>query len=145
VNFGLINALPRTLAIFFRKHWYTFVLAKRNDLSAGEFMVTPNQPDGELRRSNKRTVSNRKMTRLFLIGMLCGVMVTAAVTYAFTLPANSNYWRTEIWKRGGAAWTVDKNGHVGWEWRVEPIPDTPNGAKPAVVPPSRANAHTERL
>ena len=82
--------------------------------------------------------------RLFLIGMLCGVMVTAAFTYAFAIPANSNYWRTEIWKRGGAAWTFDKDGHIGWKWMVEPIPDTPR-QKPAVVSPSKVNVRTERL
>jgi hypothetical protein len=30
----------------------------------------------------------------------------------------------EIWKRGGAAWISDKNGHLSWKWMVEPIPDT---------------------
>ncbi len=45
----------------------------------------------------------RKMIRIFLIGMLCGVMITAAFTYVFAIPANSDYWRMEIWKRGGAA------------------------------------------
>ena len=63
-------------------------------------------------------VRNRKMMRLFLTGMLCGVMITAAVTYVFAIPANSTYWRMEIWKRGGAAWTVDRNGYVGWRWMV---------------------------
>jgi hypothetical protein len=77
--------------------------------------------------------------------MLCGVMMTAAVTYVFAIPANSNYWRTEIWKRGGAAWTFDKDGHMGWKWIVQPIPDTPNPTKGAVAPPSRINVHTERL
>jgi len=65
------------------------------------------------------------MKHLFLIGMLCGVMITAAVTYVFAIPANSDYWRMEIWKRGGAAWTVDKKGHSGWMWMVDPTPDTP--------------------
>ena len=52
---------------------------------------------------------------IFLIGMLFGVMITAAVTYVFAIPANSNYWRMEICKRGGAAWTFDKNGRYGLE------------------------------
>jgi hypothetical protein len=77
--------------------------------------------------------------------MLCGVMITTAVTYVFAIPANSNYWRMEIWKRGGAAWTFDKDGHFGWKWMVEPIPDSPNPAKRAVAPPSRVNVHGERL
>ena len=53
------------------------------------------------------------MIRLFLIGMLFGVMITAAFTYAFAIPANSDYWRMEIWKRGGAAWIYDKGGWTG--------------------------------
>ena len=74
--------------------------------------------------------------RLFLIGMLCGVMMTAAVTYVFAIPANNNYWRMEIWKRGGAAWTFDKDGHYGWKWMGELIADTPR-QRPAVAPPSK--------
>ena len=92
----------------------------------------------------KGNVGNKKMIRLFLSGMLCGVMITAAVTYVFAIPANSTYWRMEIWKRGGAAWTEDKNGHIGWKWMVEPIPDTPP-KKPAVVPLSQTKASTEQL
>ena len=84
------------------------------------------------------------MKHLFLIGMLCGVMMTAAVTYVFAIPANSNYWRMEIWKRGGAAWTVDKNGHSGWQWMVDPIPDTPR-VKLHIVPSSQTNIRTEQL
>ena len=84
------------------------------------------------------------MKHLFLIGMLCGVMITAAVAYVFAIPANNTYWRMEIWNRGGAAWTADKNGHIGWKWMVDPIPDTPP-AKRAVVPPSQTNVRIERL
>jgi len=76
--------------------------------------------------------------------MLCGVMITAAFTYAFALPANNNYWRWEIWKRGGAAWTFDKDGHFGWKWTVEPIPDAPH-AKRAVAPSSRTDLRTQQL
>ena len=84
------------------------------------------------------------MKHLFLIGMLCGVMITAAVAYVFAIPANSDYWRMEIWKRGGAEWTADKNGHIGWKWMVDPIPDTPP-AKRAVVPSSQTNVRIEQL
>ena len=83
--------------------------------------------------------------RLFLIGMLFGVMVAAAFTYAFAIPANSNYWRMEIYKRGGAAWTFDKGGHIGWKWMVDPIPDTPSPARRALVPSSQVKVSTERL
>ena len=65
------------------------------------------------------------MIRLFMIGLLCGVMITAAVTYVFAIPANSDYWRMEIYKRGGAAWTVDRTGHVagsGWLNRFRILP-----------------------
>ena len=84
------------------------------------------------------------MIRTFLIGALCGVIITAAVTYVFAIPANSDYWRMEIWKRGGAAWTVDKNGHSGWQWIVEPISDTPH-VKPHIVPSSQTKVRIEKL
>ena len=67
---------------------------------------------------------------IFLIGMLSGVMVAAAFTYAFAIPANNYHWQTEIWRRGGAAWTFDmKSGHMGWKWIVEPKADAPPGEK----------------
>jgi hypothetical protein len=75
--------------------------------------------------------------RTYLIGMLSGVMLASVFTFVFTIPANSDYWRMEIFDRGGAAWTLDKNGHVGWKWMVEPIPDTPpSPVKRSMVPPS---------
>ena len=79
--------------------------------------------------------------RPFLIGMLCGVMITAAVTYVFAIPANSNYWRMEIWKRGGAAWTFDKDGHFGWKWMVEPKADARRG-KAVAAPAYKVNVRT---
>jgi len=85
------------------------------------------------------------MMRIFLIGMLCGVMTAAAFTYVFAIPANSDHWRMEIYKRGGAAWTVDRSGHIGWKWMVDPIRDTPSPPKRAVVPSSEVNVHTEQL
>jgi len=91
----------------------------------------------------KTNVGNKKMKRIFLIGMLCGVMITTAVTLVFAIPGNSNYWRSEIWKRGGAAWIADKNGHIGWKWRVEPIPDTPPQKR--VIPPSQTKVSIEQL
>jgi hypothetical protein len=54
--------------------------------------------------------SGNKPRRIFLIRALSGVVITAAVTFVFAIPANSDYWRMEIWKRGGGAWTFDKNG-----------------------------------
>ena len=84
------------------------------------------------------------MIRLFMIGMLCGVMITAAVTYVFAIPGNSDYWRMEIYKRGGAAWTVDRTGHVGWKWMIEPIQDTPS-EKRIIAPPSAVKVKSERL
>ena len=85
------------------------------------------------------------MMRVYLIGMLSGVMVAAAFTYAFAIPANSTYWQMEIWKRGGAAWTSDKNGHIGWRWMVDPVPDNPIRARRPVVPPSRVKVSSELL
>ena len=84
------------------------------------------------------------MIRLFMIGMLCGVMITAAVTYVFAIPANSDYWRMEIYKRGGGAWTLDRTGHIGWKWMVEPVPDTPI-KKPIIAAPPSAVKVSERL
>jgi hypothetical protein len=84
------------------------------------------------------------MMRLFLIGILCGVTIMAGVTALFAIPANDFQWRMEIYKRGGAAWTVDQNGHLGWKWLVGPTSDTPRG-KRVIVPPSQTNVRTERL
>ena len=84
------------------------------------------------------------MMRLFLIGMLLGVMIMAAVTLVFAIPANDYRWRMEIYNRGGAAWTVDQNGHLGWKWLVEPVSDAPR-TKRAIVPPSQTNVRAERL
>ena len=84
------------------------------------------------------------MIRIFLIGALCGVIITTVFTYVFAIPANSTYWQTEIWKRGGAAWTADKKGHIGWKWMVDPVSDTPP-VKPAVLPSSQTNVRTEKL
>ena len=93
----------------------------------------------------KGTVGKRKILRIFLIGMLCGVMTAAAFTYAFALPANTYYWQSEIWKRGGAVWTMDmKTGQTGWRWLVEPKKDTPR-QKPVAVPSYKVNVQSERL
>ena len=82
--------------------------------------------------------------RIFLIGVLCGVILAAAFTYVFAIPANSYRWQMEIWNRGGAAWTFDRNGHYGWKWMVEPISDTPR-QKRVTVPGSEVNVRTEQL
>jgi hypothetical protein len=84
------------------------------------------------------------MRRTFLIGVLFGVMITAAVTFVFAIPANSDHWRMEIWRRGGGAWTFDKNGHIGWMWIVEPISDVPR-QKRVIVPSCETNIRGEQL
>jgi hypothetical protein len=71
-------------------------------------------------------------------------MITTVFTFVFTIPANSDYWRIEIYKRGGAEWTVGQNGHTGWKWLVEPISDTPR-QKPVIVPSSQTNIRAEQL
>src|SRR6266498_1131417 len=91
-----------------------------------------------------REMKGYKLIRTFLIGNLCGVIITAAVAFGLTIPANSDYWRMEIWKRGGAAWTFDKNGHLSWMWTVEPNSET-RRAKRVITPSSRVNIHTEKL
>jgi hypothetical protein len=90
-------------------------------------------------------VRKRKIMRIYLIGMLSGVMLATAFSYMFALPANSNYWRMEIYKRGGAAWTMDKTGHIGWKWMVDPLSDAPSPARRAIVPSSQINVRTEQL
>ena len=84
------------------------------------------------------------MKHIFLIGMLCGVMITAAFTYVFAIPANNYHWRMEIWNRGGGAWTMDKNGHFGWKWTVDPSSDI-RPAKPVIVPSSQTKVRSEPL
>ncbi len=70
--------------------------------------------------------------------------ITAAVAFGLTVPANSDYWRMEIWKRGGAAWTFDKYGHLGWKWMVEAVSDMPRQHR-VIGPSSQSNIHTEQL
>jgi hypothetical protein len=82
--------------------------------------------------------------RIFLSGTLFGVIVTAVFTYVFAIPANNYHWRMEIWNRGGATLTFDKNGRWDWKWIVEPIPNTPR-QKPVIVPSSQVNVGTEQL
>ena len=92
----------------------------------------------------KGTMGKRTMIRLFLIGMLCGVIITAGVTLVLAIPANSDHWRMEIWKRGGGAWIVDKNGHVSWIWTVGPNFDNRRG-KLHILPSSQKNIRGEQL
>jgi hypothetical protein len=98
----------------------------------------------EIRCSVTGMKGRLRAIRIFLIGVMCGAMIAAAVTFGLTIPATSDYWRMEIWKRGGGAWTFDKNGHLGWKWTVEPIPDNPR-KKPVVLPSSQTNVHAEQL
>jgi hypothetical protein len=84
------------------------------------------------------------MKRIFLIGVLCGVIMAAAVTFVFAIPGNSDYWRMEIWKRGGGAWCFDKNGHLSWAWTVEPILEN-RPAKRIIGPSSHVNARSKQL
>jgi hypothetical protein len=81
---------------------------------------------------------------IFLSGMLSGVILAATFTYAFSIPALNYHWQMEIWSRGGAALTFDKNGRWDWKWIVEPIPDTPR-QKAVTLTPSKVNLRTEQL
>jgi len=89
-------------------------------------------------------MKGNKMMRTFLLGILCGVIIAAAVTFVFAIPANNDYWRVEITKRGGRDWYFDKNGHLGWMWTVKPISDT-GREKRVIVPSSQSNVRSERL
>ena len=84
------------------------------------------------------------MMRIFLIGMLFGVTAMAAVTLLFAIPANDFRWRMEIYNRGGAAWTMDKDGHFGWKWMVEPKTDVPR-QKRVAAPSSDISIRTQQL
>jgi hypothetical protein len=84
------------------------------------------------------------MMRIFMIGMLSGVILAAAFTFVFAIPANNYHWQMEIWDRGGGAWTIDKNGRGSWKWLVEPTADAPR-QKPVTVPASEVNIGTEQL
>jgi hypothetical protein len=88
--------------------------------------------------------SGNKPRRIFLIGALSGVVITAAVTFVFAIPANTCYWQMEIWKRGGAAWTFDKNGRLRWTWTIEPLSNAPSKKK-IIAPSSPPNPRIERL
>jgi hypothetical protein len=68
----------------------------------------------------------KKMINIFLSGVLCGVIIAAAVTFALTIPGNNNQWRVEITRRGGGVWSIDKNGNFNWAWTVQPIVERPH-------------------
>ena len=84
------------------------------------------------------------MRRIFLIGILCGVMITAATALIFTIPANTFHWQMEIWKRGGAAWAFDRNGHLSWRWIVKPVFDV-RPRKGVIAPSAQGKDRVEQL
>jgi hypothetical protein len=85
----------------------------------------------------------KQRINIFLIGILSGVMLAATFTYVFAIRANDYYWKTEISRRGGAAWTFDmKTGQMDWKWTLEPNGDAPP-RKPAIVPASETKISTE--
>jgi hypothetical protein len=86
-----------------------------------------------------------KMGRMFLYGILCGVMMAAAVTFFVAIPANNDHWRVEIVKRGGGTWYFDKKGHLGWMWTVEPASDIRPVKKVIVVPPPKKDVAPKQL
>jgi hypothetical protein len=71
------------------------------------------------------------------------VIMAAAVTFVFAIPANNDHWRVEITKRGGGDWYFDKNGHWGWMWTAQLLPQR---ARPAtiIVPRSRPTPGSSR-
>ena len=85
------------------------------------------------------------MRRIFLVGILCGVMIAAAVTFAIAIPANNIHWQAEIVKRGGGDWYFDKNGHIGWMWTVEPTSDIRPAKRAIIVPSAQKKVPQDRL
>ena len=84
-----------------------------------------------------KRIERNKTRRVFLIGILCGVMMAAAVTFAIAIPANNIHWHVEIVKRGGGTWYFDKNGHMGWKWTVPLISDGDQSRPIIMVPASQ--------
>jgi len=64
-------------------------------------------------------------------------MMAAAVTFTLAIPANNDHWRVEIVKRGGGSWYFDRNGHLGWMWTVQPIPEGSRILSPSITPQSK--------
>jgi hypothetical protein len=85
------------------------------------------------------------MRRMFLYGILCGVMMAAVLTFVFAIPANNDHWRVEITKRGGGDWYFDKKGHLRWMWTVEPISDTSPAKRAIIVPPTQKKVSHDQL
>ena len=117
------------------RQWYGKIPQTRHEQN--------NRTDG-LEYKTERSLVTRKMMHLFLMGMLCGVIIMAAVTVVFAIPANNFHWQMEIFNRGGAAWMVDKNGRTGWKWMVDPVRDTPL-QKRVMSPPSAVKVRSEQL
>ena len=80
--------------------------------------------EGQDRRESEfRLQSDRKEMEMrgpFLVGILCGVILAAVVTFTLAIPATNNQWRAEIVNRGGAAWYFDNKGSLRWTWIAEP-------------------------
>jgi hypothetical protein len=77
----------------------------------------------------------KKIINIFLSGVLCGVIMAAAITYTFAIPGNNNQWRAEVTRRGGGAWSIDKYGNFNWGWTVQPIAERHHAA--IIVPPKK--------
>ena len=84
------------------------------------------------------------MRRVFLSGILCGVMMAAAVTFILAIPANNDHWRVEIVKRGGGTWYFDKKGNLGWRWTVPLVSDSGRAASLIIVPRPRRSSDSSR-
>ena len=84
------------------------------------------------------------MRRVFLSGILCGVMMAAAVTFTLAIPANNIHWRAEIVKRGGGTWYFDNKGHLGWRWTVPLTSDGGRAASFIIVPRPRRSSDSSR-
>jgi hypothetical protein len=90
-------------------------------------------------------VEKFKFIRVFLIGILCGVIMAAAVTFFVAIPANNDHWRVEVVKRGGGTWYFDKNGRLGWMWTAEPVSNVRPVKKAIVVPAPKKEVTPQRL
>ena len=77
------------------------------------------------------------MINIFLGGVFCGVIMAAAVTFAFAIPGTNELWRVEITKHGGGNWSMDKEGKFHWAWSVPEVDRHGRPLKPVALPKSR--------
>lgn len=57
----------------------------------------------------------RKITWSFIAGLIFAMIIYQCAI----LPAYGLLWKTEVVERGGAAWIIDNDGKIHWEWKAK--------------------------